>query len=485
MIRATKGDIPEILKNSRVINPELLNREFDLVILLFSYNQAKFLLSCLKSVLRQQIECRFLLLIHDDASSDESQKMIESFCLRNYRFTCAILQQSNLYSRNNCIFRELVEVSNGRFYTRIDADDSWIGVSKIQEQFLYLSSNNEVSAVYHDFLFSDIQSKSNWVVSAKHVRLWKLLMLNPIGLPTIMFRKSALTFPSIFDNVVAQDWLTWLILVQKGRVKRFPSRVAAIYRKHGLNGFAGKRNSHFISDYRLVYAFYRKTMLTPFPQLSSFLLSCKEVGFALDRKFTNREFFTSLLNVFLRHIAQVKITKIRNLGNLMSKYDIELIPEGIFTSSPPSASSTSISSLNFRSSQLAVPDGLARFVAVLPQAARLKIPKRKFIFLSVPSSGKSFAQVYVEDKFGTVTLNIPGASNGDQDSLDSTIFKVKILALLESMWLIYWIPIRIIVPRDTLLVEYFMSLGLQSYESADNSLCFLYSEEVFLNGGEF
>jgi len=485
MVPTTVGKTPEILKSSKVVNPELLNQEFDLVILLFSYNQAKFILSCLKSVLRQHIECRFLLLIHDDASLDESQKIIESFCQRNYKFACAILQQNNLYSRNNCIFRELVEISNGQFYTRIDADDSWIGTSKIQKQFLYLRDNNEVSAVYHDYVFSDIESKSNSVVSTRRVRLWKLLMLNPIGLPTTMFRKSNLSFPSIFDDVVAQDWLTWLMLVQKGKVKKFPTGVAAIYRKHGLNGFAGKRNSNFMSDYRLVHNYYRKKMLKPSSQLSSFLLLCKEVGFALDRKFSNREFFTSLLNVSLKSLAQVKTTKVRNLGNLMSKYDIELIPEGIFPGSPPSKSSASISSLKFKSSKLAVLTGPARFLAFLLQSVRMKVPKRKSIFPSVPSSCESFAQVYLEEKFGIVSLTLPGKCNGDQNSLDPRIFKVKILALLESLWSILWIPIQINVPRDTLLVEYFTSLGLKSYELTDNSLCFMYSEEVLLNGGYF
>ena len=65
-----------------------------------SYNHGKFLRDCIEGFISQKTNFLFEVLIHDDASTDNSQDIIKDYQLRYPNIIKPILQKENQYSKN-------------------------------------------------------------------------------------------------------------------------------------------------------------------------------------------------------------------------------------------------------------------------------------------------------------------------------------------------------------------------------------------------
>lgn len=139
MISTERLAVPEI------INPELLEKkDWIVTVYMLSYNHEKYIAQAIESVLRQDTEYEYLLLIHDDASDDSSGRIIREYATTCPDTICALMQTENQYSESkNIIANHLWPITNSKYVAYCECDDFWIDEKKIQKQVDILESHPE------------------------------------------------------------------------------------------------------------------------------------------------------------------------------------------------------------------------------------------------------------------------------------------------------------------------------------------------------
>lgn len=118
------------------------------------YNVEKFLPFSIMSVINQTYKNWELFLI-DDGSSDQSVVVAEEFANKDKRIKLiSDGKNKGLAARLN----ESVEMANGDFYARMDADDVMI-VNRIEEQVSFLTEHPDVDVVGSSAMVIDINNK--------------------------------------------------------------------------------------------------------------------------------------------------------------------------------------------------------------------------------------------------------------------------------------------------------------------------------------
>ena len=86
------------------------------------YNAEKFIIKSITSVIEQTIKSWELIIIND-ASTDSTQKIIDSYTDKDNRIKCFNLEKNSgaAVARNTCIIK-----ATGKFIAFIDSDDIWL-----------------------------------------------------------------------------------------------------------------------------------------------------------------------------------------------------------------------------------------------------------------------------------------------------------------------------------------------------------------------
>lgn len=121
-------------------------------IVCITYNQAKYLEETLKGFVNQVTNFKYEIIIHDDASSDETLDIISSYQKAYPELFKVIAQAVNQYSQNvdlpllNCF-----DLIQGQYVAFCEGDDFWTDKHKLQIQTDFLDSNPDYGLVFTDF----------------------------------------------------------------------------------------------------------------------------------------------------------------------------------------------------------------------------------------------------------------------------------------------------------------------------------------------
>ncbi len=228
-----------------------LGKRYELVNIVLCFNQSKYVTEAVNSVINQDWSEGWHIIIHDDASSDESANKIRKLAEQYPTKVTAILQSQNRYSTGFNIPIELQKLVDSQYIARLDADDFFITTNKLRKQLAVFASSPEVVLVSHPYLVvNEHGNRSSKVVFGKKSRINKFQMLlgNPIATPTAMYRSIAATgMPAKLPDTRIQDWPFWVILQTKGEIA-YLQDLESGYREHGENGFARRSNLEFKAD---------------------------------------------------------------------------------------------------------------------------------------------------------------------------------------------------------------------------------------------
>ena len=129
-------------------------------VILTSYNHDRFIKEAIESVLNQTFK-DFELIIWDDASIDNSWKIIESIEDSRIKAIRNETNQGPTYGVNKAIFA----IAQGKYIAIHHSDDLW-EINKLQKQVDFLESNTEFGAVFTNALI--IEESGNPMVDENH-----------------------------------------------------------------------------------------------------------------------------------------------------------------------------------------------------------------------------------------------------------------------------------------------------------------------------
>lgn len=207
------------------------------------YNTENYVAEAIQSILNQTFT-DFELLIIDDASTDNTLGIISQFT--DPRIT-VITNDFNLKVVKT--LNKGLRLAKGDFIARMDADD--IAHSKrFEKQIQYLKQNPEIDMV--NTWVQTFGSENNILRAATDHELIKarLLFLNPITHPAVMFRRDAFIKNNLYYNeefVNAEDYGLWVAAIDKIKLAAVPE-VLFKYRMHDNNISVLKSSNSSVLD---------------------------------------------------------------------------------------------------------------------------------------------------------------------------------------------------------------------------------------------
>lgn len=126
------------------------------------YNHSSYLRECLDGFVKQRTNFPVEILIHDDASTDNSREIIQAFIEKSPDLFVPIFQSENQFSKGGGVMAKFVfPLAQGKYIALCEGDDYWTDPMKLQKQVDFLESHNEygfvgsfVNSLYPDNNFS-------------------------------------------------------------------------------------------------------------------------------------------------------------------------------------------------------------------------------------------------------------------------------------------------------------------------------------------
>lgn len=207
-----------------------------------AYNHEAYIRKALEGFLMQKTDFTFEVLIHDDASTDQTANIIRKYEKIYPDIIKPIYQKENQYSKGVEISKEFQYTrASGKYIAICEGDDYWIDPLKLQKQVDFLEENSDFSMSCHNAI-------TLWEYKQKRPELF-----TPDDLPSvlgitdvlkgwlipsasILFRtKLAQQLPDWQSKVYNGDYFLHLWCAHHGKIKYF-DELMGIYRKNIVDG---------------------------------------------------------------------------------------------------------------------------------------------------------------------------------------------------------------------------------------------------------
>lgn len=233
-----------------------------------TYNHAPYIRQCLEGFVMQQTNFAFEVLIHDDASTDETTDIIHEYETLYPEIIKPIYQTENQYSKGIKINRTYnYPRAKGKYLALCEGDDYWIDPLKLQKQVDFLETHSGYSLCFHnamvhyedgktqDHIFSEIENREYY--GTEIYKTWTI--------PTcsVLFHKRVLSEEKYIAltrmrGIIAGDTPLFICCSFSGKIQGM-SDIAAVYRKH-LGGimakFSAQKSTLLSKDIAVARFFY-------------------------------------------------------------------------------------------------------------------------------------------------------------------------------------------------------------------------------------
>ena len=199
-----------------------------------AYNHERFIKKCLDGFVMQQTNFLFEILVHDDASTDNTASIVREY-EENYPklFRC-VYQIENQFYKQNTLVNILFRMAGGKYIALCEGDDYWTDPHKLQKQvdFLELNDNFSACAHYYDILRGNVLIKNKASSQIDEVSLVDILNMRAgLHTATLLFRSDILKNRKFPKNIMSGDLYFYLCCSIYGKIKFLPYNMS-VYRKH-------------------------------------------------------------------------------------------------------------------------------------------------------------------------------------------------------------------------------------------------------------
>lgn len=209
-----------------------------------TYNHAPYIEQAVESVLAQETDFPFEIVIGDDCSTDGTRELLHELARRHPGRLTLVLPEHNLGHRGVPMFARTLDVVRGRYIAMLDGDDYWTATDKLAVQVAHLEANPLCSMCFHDVLeLWDDGSRpparmvGSALVGPVHVDMILLSCVVPSCSP--MFRREAICpLPPGFRELPVADMPLYVLATEHGHVE-YIDRVMGVWRMHGKGAWSG------------------------------------------------------------------------------------------------------------------------------------------------------------------------------------------------------------------------------------------------------
>ena len=222
-----------------------------------TYNQEAYIKTCLKSILSQQTNFDFDIVIGEDCSKDNTATII-SECTKNHSHIKLLDNTSNLGVLPN--FIRTLEATTGKYIAFCEGDDYWVDENKLQKQVDFLEQNSEYRYCGHQSQVLDNAILTPMYIKTGVLVLEDVIVQNILNTASLVIRQPIINeLPSLFENAKAGDWMLQLIALKSGNAYIMED-VMSVYRKHDTSVWSSlsskEKGQLGIDNMRLAKSFF-------------------------------------------------------------------------------------------------------------------------------------------------------------------------------------------------------------------------------------
>lgn len=215
-------------------------------VLMLTYNHAPYIEQAIQSVLAQQTEYPFELIICDDASTDGAQDIAARYAEEDARVKLSFQPVNTRFGKN---FVDGCEKIRGKYVAFCEGDDYWTDTGKLQKQVAFLEAHPDFSVCAHrvQMLHGDTQPRPSGFIykdcSADELRIKNGEFYADEAIANYYFQTGSLVLrwrfssglPHWFRQRMMFDHFMLMLHAVEGKIKYF-DEVMSVWRRHG-SGF--------------------------------------------------------------------------------------------------------------------------------------------------------------------------------------------------------------------------------------------------------
>lgn len=205
-------------------------------ILMVTYNHEEYIAQALESILMQDVNFNYEIIIGEDCSTDNTRQILLEYKEKYPDKIKLLLYDQNVGMLKN--WRTVLESSSSKYNAILEGDDYWIDVNKLQMQIDLMEENPECHMSFHAAKILFNKDKDGKII-AKHTSGNKIFSTSEVILggggfcPTgsIMFRNEVVsTLPDLYFDAPVGDYMLQIFGSLNGGIL-YIDQVMSVYRK--------------------------------------------------------------------------------------------------------------------------------------------------------------------------------------------------------------------------------------------------------------
>lgn len=125
------------------------NNDIQVSVCIVTYNQESYIAECIESIVTQQTNFKFEIIIGEDCSSDNTRAIVQQYAEKYPDLIIPVFHKKNVGVVEN--IKQIYEKARGKYIAHLDGDDLALP-SKLQKQFDVMEKNPQAIFCSHDML---------------------------------------------------------------------------------------------------------------------------------------------------------------------------------------------------------------------------------------------------------------------------------------------------------------------------------------------
>lgn len=215
-------------------------------VFMVAYNHEEYIAKAIDSVLMQNTDFDYEIVIGEDCSTDNTRNIIISYGNRYPDKFKLLLNETNLGMHKNGA--KTLQACKGEYIAMLEGDDYWTSLDKLQKQVDFLDSHPECSISFHNVteIYEDIDRESHDVFKNNRKEIYTvedLLVENFIPTPSTMFRNGLVpNIPEWVSLLPMGDWPLHILNALHGKIG-YINEVMAVHLNHKGGAWAAMRQN--------------------------------------------------------------------------------------------------------------------------------------------------------------------------------------------------------------------------------------------------
>jgi glycosyltransferase involved in cell wall biosynthesis len=132
-----------IIQSSKIVSAPLVS------VIICTYNQEQYISQCIDSILAQETEFSYEIIIGEDCGTDSTRDICIEYQLRYPEKIALLLSEKNLGLLKNWF--SCISIAKGKYIMNCAGDDFWHNQDKLQLQIDYMENNQQCGLLHTDY----------------------------------------------------------------------------------------------------------------------------------------------------------------------------------------------------------------------------------------------------------------------------------------------------------------------------------------------